>query len=1167
MANTVDDPWSWDVDRVVRELCSPNQTWRSSSSPKLPDPRQLEACLREQEADGHTILTYPDETELFDKLGISTLKHKTTFREFRCQLRQRSQKYKLDQNQSTLDHARKDDVPQPESSHPSSCLPPAREIAESPLGKRRIAPTTVLDETNIDARPKFPEEVIAIGASRREDATRSTWSYLGPDAVTQLDLLDTTAITDEPQEFQGFFSDKRPPGRCLQVNSLLKRYFLKTHDADEDKVLPLYGDSDSDAEYDSETWDEIQQEKRQKAASSTRPPGLGPEEVVAIIDEAIQNLISDWKQRKPPKLLPQASKLWQDARKYGLKKAIEQEHSIIQRYKPRLEKFLLDIQSALWRLYTLRASQEPIKHANPSRATATKAKAAPSPHVREDEEPLSAGMIPQVIDLTQDPDEPQKEHLSDVLVNLDKNLEREIWEFACAFSGHDPAKTDGSNPEHHHSFQGLGVTLRPHQLWAVTRILFMYHFEKTFGILLADGMGVGKTLEGSCGVILTPHIHLAAQEVRQDRKRGRGRHLPASTPEKQQPCDSECPSGTYIRGFACLCVERLPTAQLIASHTLPRGPAIILVPPGLREQWYEQLCKYVSPELLSDGIRNTEIWSVHTSADNVQSAIRRKYNRVKFITARDLQKDEVTDDQWEWRQEPDLAQQTTLKLGGKRNDDNNHIIMIMPTSSTLTNIQKESTLIVEYEERDVLEPFFIKPAWIVMDEAHNQVTENTLVGRFITKKLIKRSASPSYLVCMSGTPIRRSPLSLKPFFTAITSPTVQGWKEPPGYNPLDDFNAWAKESDWLVSYRGDAESADATRRTTYEKRFQNCKRLGKVLQPYMIQRHSHDDFFGFPVIPLPATNVVVVSFSNFPGRYLEDIRRLVNMSREQLSERLQKKLDLWRAANRRGSRPTIEDVISEIDRGFGNQGCFYDLGLCATFPALASMLLSGEPLRFRIGDIQSNVNAISDADLRGHILWPYFNETRHGSEKMDFIEQKIKDMCRDDEQHRDGRGARQALRKKMIIFTISPITALLIALVLRKELPAVRQTLVLASDAPAKRATLYAPFCCIGDGEMSDNNDPNDPLILITTARVSGEGFNMTRANYAIMAEPPFARQVEEQAFRRVHRHGQQATTHLFSLYSSWNPVEVIVRGRQDVRAKLLDEAIWTLPGATTSLP
>ncbi|KAF2970280.1 hypothetical protein GQX73_g3332 [Xylaria multiplex] len=52
----------------------------------------------------------------------------------------------------------------------------------------------------------------------------------------------------------------------------------------------------------------------------------------------------------------------------------------------------------------------------------------------------------------------------------------------------------------------------PAQLWAVTRILFTYHFEKTFGVLLADGMGAGKTFESSCGIILTSYIHLAAQD-------------------------------------------------------------------------------------------------------------------------------------------------------------------------------------------------------------------------------------------------------------------------------------------------------------------------------------------------------------------------------------------------------------------------------------------------------------------------------------------------------------------------------------------------------------------------------------------------------------------------------------------------------------------------------
>ncbi|KAI1157495.1 hypothetical protein F5B18DRAFT_657614 [Nemania serpens] len=39
-----DNPFDWDVDGVVRELCSPNPTW--VPSPKLPPAQELEARAR-----------------------------------------------------------------------------------------------------------------------------------------------------------------------------------------------------------------------------------------------------------------------------------------------------------------------------------------------------------------------------------------------------------------------------------------------------------------------------------------------------------------------------------------------------------------------------------------------------------------------------------------------------------------------------------------------------------------------------------------------------------------------------------------------------------------------------------------------------------------------------------------------------------------------------------------------------------------------------------------------------------------------------------------------------------------------------------------------------------------------------------------------------------------
>ncbi|KAI3326522.1 hypothetical protein HD806DRAFT_410012 [Xylariaceae sp. AK1471] len=88
----MDDPFNWGIDRVVRELCFPDHpTW--TPSPELPPSEQLEACLREQGVDGHTLLTYPDESELRKRLGIKTLKQENTFLHARRELRQRSRLY------------------------------------------------------------------------------------------------------------------------------------------------------------------------------------------------------------------------------------------------------------------------------------------------------------------------------------------------------------------------------------------------------------------------------------------------------------------------------------------------------------------------------------------------------------------------------------------------------------------------------------------------------------------------------------------------------------------------------------------------------------------------------------------------------------------------------------------------------------------------------------------------------------------------------------------------------------------------------------------------------------------------------------------------------------------------------------------------------------------
>ncbi|KAI0977546.1 hypothetical protein F4678DRAFT_455696 [Xylaria arbuscula] len=1228
-----DNPVQWGVDRIVRELCTAKGSHRLYKDGALP--ANFGQRLRHNGIDGSQLVREtrtPERQDLFFKaMGIDSFAQQTFLLNIINKLQAESERSDCSNTEHLVSRKEKPDGRQSLSNTPDS---KKRRIQPQPM----TSPNAPTHQRQRDAHGYCQDGGLQSFDILHHDHPGAPTA----DEVCEFSILPEPAATPTGHQLQLARSDRLPRAPRRQRHRA-DTILALSHPLN-DPVLPIYGESDQ--EYDTDTWDEIQEEMEERRHSPCQHKGLATGEIDAVLDNVVRRYESDWRNETVQRLQDEAFSTWRQlhrdssttirdfsqnmrkmderitAMRRGLMEAgpYYSELDVSRRAKI-LQPSVRDRLKTRWLLHLARQKNEPKKAASPSlRSTVTATGNAgqvedsgtdsgedlhsdpdhqsyqasssnPSTPSRNNmRRHQEAPLRPQVILISDDdsgdelyppppasepaaPDTPvgptglidltdelDEDQADDALVDLDTQSEKEIWSFACLFSGHDPAATDPANPGHHHRFQGLAIALRPHQLWAVTRLLFTYHFEKVFGVLLADGMGVGKTLESSCGAILASHIRLASADVKLDRKHNYGRHLPASTPSHRQAPHSHCPSGTYVRGFACPCVERLPTAQLLASGNLPMGPTVILVPPGLREQWYQQLCKYIPPGETQNSVRRPDIWSIHTQAEKITSTMRQKYPRVKFLAASELCGEEITDDQWAWQSMP--TGRALLTLGGRKKGDTSHIIMVMPASSALTGIQKESSLYVERDGSDVLETFFIKPGWVIIDEAHNQITETTIVWQFI-EKLLCRATSPTHLISASGTPIRRSPWALKPFINIVTSRAVRHWREPPRYDPRKDFDLWARESDWLVSHRRDADSANEGKRDAYQKRFHDCKLLGrKVLKPYMIQRHSHYKFLGFPVVPLPMMCVELIQCSEFPAAYFEEIRNLISMSRQQLNERLEKKLVSWRALNssNRGPQPTMEDVISEMDKGFGR---FYDLGLCATFPALAKMLLSGRPPRFRSQDIDCDLNAMSDADLRSHPLWPHKDMIKTGSQKMDFIIQKIQDMQNDDERHKDVASDRNILRKKMIIFALSPVTAFLIAFILRHELPRTRQKLVLARNPPSKRGVLYGPFCRSTDEEVLEDRDPNDPLILVTTTGVAGEGFNLTRANYVILAEPAFSKQVEDQAFHRIHRYGQQATTHLFSLYSSWNPAERIVRSRQDVRSSLfLDESVWMLPGA-----
>lgn len=92
-----EDPWTWDTDRIVQELCTENRTWPPLFATQLlPDPKQLEIDLREQLIDGNWLMTKIDNDTLrkdFGLVGPRSIKYRATILHAISHFRGKSQKY------------------------------------------------------------------------------------------------------------------------------------------------------------------------------------------------------------------------------------------------------------------------------------------------------------------------------------------------------------------------------------------------------------------------------------------------------------------------------------------------------------------------------------------------------------------------------------------------------------------------------------------------------------------------------------------------------------------------------------------------------------------------------------------------------------------------------------------------------------------------------------------------------------------------------------------------------------------------------------------------------------------------------------------------------------------------------------------------------------------
>lgn len=171
--------------------------------------------------------------------------------------------------------------------------------------------------------------------------------------------------------------------------------------------------------------------------------------------------------------------------------------------------------------------------------------------------------------------------------------------------------------------------------------------------------------------------------------------------------------------------------------------------------------------------------------------------------------------------------------------------------------------------------------------------------------------------------------------------------------------------------------------------------------------------------------------------------------------------------------------------------------------------------------------------------------------KIRFICEKTDEMLRDTEPHKQGDTSYGVFPKKMVICVPHAWHGFILTTFLFKTYPTRNFTFLGSGSTPAERRSLTAPFQRNPIVRAAEDSRSDDPIALISTFDLMGEGLNLIRCNYAIAASPLATASRHDQFFGRINRQGQFCTTHSYVLYDNGNPVDVTTYYRMRTRTAL----------------
>lgn len=371
-----------------------------------------------------------------------------------------------------------------------------------------------------------------------------------------------------------------------------------------------------------------------------------------------------------------------------------------------------------------------------------------------------------------------------------------------------------------------------YQLYGAFKAMLLKN-SKTKGAIIAEEMGLGKTMEALILIWIQRLKNMNAVSIFKWRRTGEGtEHLPE---EKKDP-DAKCPSQAKLP-ILCGCVKNSPTA----TFEVQRGINIVIVPGKLVPNWVNEWRETWDPNFFK--VLKLDLWVGHRER-SLQDLV---------PTAEEVKKYWVDNEM------------------GKPDMDAQCITFLTTPDSFEGHVQKKFTETRRYLEVpegkkravcniDVFNRLVAGLA--IVDEYHERKRASTgLIQLLISMKKVNPDMG---VVGLSGTPWNRTPGDLKGIFQAMATGSETIWLADPRLRFGMQEGMKKIVSAFETSTRGTGMiniSAALVER---------IEELANLQEATTIGRRSESLWFGVPIVQLPARHVYKPDFG-FPEQLMSGL--------------------------------------------------------------------------------------------------------------------------------------------------------------------------------------------------------------------------------------------------------------------------------------------------------